>query len=172
MPKPVPIAVTLAPGVDQHGAFQWQMGIDPSPPQPPPYPVISVAHGNSATITFTVQPGQQNISFAGVPLLVPPKSDGIDAPTVNGTSMTVTDHNFKSDQVRMCSCSTARRSSIRSSRMTAAARRPLPLISRTPRSRSPPWRSSPSWSSSLRERCTENAGLERRAADRDVADRC
>lgn len=99
MPKPVPIAVTLAPGVDQHGAFQWQMGIDPSPPQPPPYPVISVAHGNSATITFTVQPGQQNISFAGVPLLVPPKSDGIDAPTVNGTSMTVTDHNFKSDQV-------------------------------------------------------------------------
>jgi hypothetical protein len=99
MTKPVPIAVTLAPGLDQHGAFQWQMGIDPAPPQPPPYPAITVSHGNTAAITFTIQPSQQTISFATVPLLVPPKSDGVDAPTVNGASMTFTDHNLKQDQV-------------------------------------------------------------------------
>lgn len=99
-PKPTPIPVTLAPGVDSHGAFVWLMGVDPAQPQPPPYPAITVTHGNTAAITFTIQPNQQNITFATVPLLVPPKSDGIDTPTVaNGTSMTFTDHNLKQDQV-------------------------------------------------------------------------
>jgi hypothetical protein len=96
----VPVSITLTPTNDPSGAFVWQMGVGAGAPQGPPYPAIHVAHGNTATITFNIQNGpNQNITFADVPMLVPPKTNGFDTPSVNGISMTVTDHNLKQDHI-------------------------------------------------------------------------
>ena len=97
----VPVGVTLQPGTDpNNGGFMWKMGINPAAPQGPPYPAIHVDQGNSATITFSIQNGPgENFTFADKPMLVPPKAKGLDEPTVNGISMTVTDHNVQKGQI-------------------------------------------------------------------------
>jgi hypothetical protein len=96
----VPVSVTLKPSTDQSGAFIWQMGVGSETPHGPPYTDIHVTQGNSATITFSIQNGtNQNITFADNPMLVPPKTNGLDTPSVNGISMTVTDHNINKGHI-------------------------------------------------------------------------
>jgi len=96
----VPVSVTLKPAADPSGAFIWQMGVGTGAPQGPPYPAIHVAHGNTATITFNIENGpNQNITFADNPMLVPPKTNEIGTPSVNGISMTVKDHNFQNGNI-------------------------------------------------------------------------
>jgi hypothetical protein len=96
----VPVPVTLTTTTDPQGQLVWQMGINGAAPQGPPYPPITVAHGNTAVITFSIQNGPgQTIAFASNPMLVPPKTKGLDAPTVNGTSMSVTDHNLSKGEI-------------------------------------------------------------------------
>jgi hypothetical protein len=86
--------ITLTPGTNSDGGFEWQMSLNGGKAQGGSYPPINVPHGHTASITFTIQNGAgQNITFAKDPMLVPPKTKGLGTPTGNGTSFTITDHN-------------------------------------------------------------------------------
>jgi hypothetical protein len=91
--------VILTPGTNPNGGgFEWQMSLNGSKAQGAPYPPISVAHGNTGVITFTIQ-NAPGVTFASTPFLVPPDAKGIDVTSAQPTALTVTDHNLKKGDV-------------------------------------------------------------------------
>lgn len=84
--------VTLTPPTATTG---WQMSLDGGNKQGPgSYPIISVAKGDKADITYTIDNSAgQNITFATTPILVPPKVNDLGNPTGGGTAITLNDSN-------------------------------------------------------------------------------
>jgi hypothetical protein len=90
--------VILTPGKDADGAFQWQMGLNGSNPAGPPYPAIKVAHGHTASISFSIQ-NAPGVTFTDKPFLVPAETKGLHVDSVQPTVLTVTDHNLGKEQI-------------------------------------------------------------------------
>jgi hypothetical protein len=90
--------VILTPGKDANGAFQWQMGLNGSTPAGPPYPAITVAHGHTAVISFSIQ-NAPGVTFTDKPFLVPAETKGLHIDSLQPTELTVKDHNLGKDQI-------------------------------------------------------------------------
>src|SRR6476620_5306895 len=90
--------VILTPGQDGNGGFQWQMGLNGSNPAGPPYPDIKVAHGHTATISFSIQ-NAPGVTFAGQPFLVPAETKGLHIDSATPTVLTVKDHNLGKETI-------------------------------------------------------------------------
>lgn len=90
--------VILTPGKDGNGAFQWQMGLNGGNLAGPPYPAIKVDHGNTATITFSIQ-NAPGVTFTDKPFLVPAETKGIHIDSAQPTQLIIKDHNLGKEQI-------------------------------------------------------------------------
>jgi len=91
-------SVVLTPGTNPNGGFEWQMSLNGGNAQGAPYPPITVAHGDSPIITFSIQ-NAPGVSFTAAPFLVPADANGIHVKSVQPTELKVNDHNLAKGDV-------------------------------------------------------------------------
>jgi hypothetical protein len=90
--------VVLTPGTNPTGGFEWQMSLNGGNAQGAPYPSIKVAHGDSPTITFSIQ-NAPGVAFTDAPFLIPADANGIHIKSVQPTVLQVHDKNLAKGDV-------------------------------------------------------------------------
>jgi hypothetical protein len=87
------VSVTLTPGTNQSGQFEWTMSVDGKAQAPGTTPPLHAPKDTSPDFSFTIQNGpQQNYTFAS--FLVPAGTNEIHHVSAMGTTkFTFKDHN-------------------------------------------------------------------------------
>lgn len=90
--------VVLTPGTNPKGEFEWQMNLNGTGAKGAPYPEIKVAHGNTATISFSIQ-NAPGVTFTDKPFLVPAETKGIHIDSAQPTELVIKDHNLGKEKI-------------------------------------------------------------------------